>query len=357
MSWRNSENRTITRAHNPGFRGRGRAPTFSQGRGSSTGNTGNRRLENIASVSRSSGVQIDGDALKDYATQEEYREFIQGKLDTFWKRPTHTEQQSRDIQENLLILFRKLREGIVASKRNDAFAIEVCETSLYLATMFDNPRHLNSILPYFISQPSEATARVLTQQTYSVCAIFIALIGQLILGYPSQTLYRQSIHSIPNSLLQRSSKAYRWISSLSSSIWTNSFSKFEKLTRQSSLSELLDELSPNSLSTEFNVLSLSSQPTKSNFELAGKAFCHVVNTLRTRVRHSTWNIIRSSYRELSCSVDSETRDWLIRSLALDVVRLEDAFDSALDTWLKEKSAAGHIRPKDGVDGRWIVCRS
>lgn len=63
------------------------------------------------------------------------------QLDSFWKSPPSTEQQTRDAQENILILIRgcyvqcisrqtlnlfvgKLREGIVASKRNDAFAVE-----------------------------------------------------------------------------------------------------------------------------------------------------------------------------------------------------------------------------------------
>ncbi|KAJ3856488.1 hypothetical protein EV368DRAFT_78662 [Lentinula lateritia] len=355
-SWRFSENPSNTRGHNRGFRGRGRASLSSQGRGASTLNTGNRRLENIASVSRSSGVEKDGDALKDHKTQEEYREFIQGKLDSFWKSPPSTEQQTRDAQENLLILIRKLREGIVASKRNDAFAVEVCETSLYIATLFNHPKQLSSILPYFIPHPSDSTAEVLSQQSYSMCAIFIALINQLILGYPSQTLYRQSVRSIPDLLLQRSSKSHRWISSLSASLWANNFSKSEQLTRRSTITSLLDELLPDSLSAHFTDLSLSSHSSKSNHDIARKAFSHAVDMLRVKIRHSAWNIIRSSYRELSCNAHSETRDWLNRSLVLTVAHSEDICDSSLDIWLKEKSAAGHIRSKEGVEGRWVFCK-
>ncbi|KAF8827818.1 hypothetical protein HHX47_DHR4000719 [Lentinula edodes] len=301
-SWRFSENPSNSRGYDRGFRGRGRASWSSQGRGASTLNTGNRRLENIASVSRSSGVEKDGDACTTLTS------------------------------------------------------ISVCETSLYIATLFNHPKQLSSILPYFIPHPSDSTAEVLSQQSYSMCAIFIALINQLILGYPSQTLYRQSIHSIPDLLLRRSSRSHRWISSLSSSLWANNFSKSEQLTRRSSITSLLDELLPDSLSAHFTDLSLSSHSSKSNRDIARKAFFHAVDMLRVKIRNSAWNIIRSSYRELSCNANSETRDWLNRSLSLTVAHSEDTCDSSLDVWLKEKSAAGHIRSKEGVEGRWVFCK-
>ncbi|KAJ6585326.1 hypothetical protein B0H19DRAFT_1109218 [Mycena capillaripes] len=38
-----------------------------------------RKMEHIASVSRSSGLEKDGDALKNFDVQDEYRTFIQGQ--------------------------------------------------------------------------------------------------------------------------------------------------------------------------------------------------------------------------------------------------------------------------------------
>ncbi|KAJ2984610.1 hypothetical protein NUW54_g10448 [Trametes sanguinea] len=100
-------------------------------------NDGRRRMELIASVSRSSGLERDGDALRDLKTQEEYREFIQSKVDEYWKtyplegrRPGPVngnpglEQHKKEMEGNLLILFRKLREGLMSIQRRDAFARE-----------------------------------------------------------------------------------------------------------------------------------------------------------------------------------------------------------------------------------------
>ncbi|KAJ3986838.1 hypothetical protein F5890DRAFT_1551900 [Lentinula detonsa] len=354
LSWRNSENYNNTggNGNNRGHGGRGRT-RLSQGRGASTRNTGNRRLETIASVSRSSGVEKGGDALKDFRTQEEYRDFIQEKLDLFWKRSDLTEQQNREIQENLLILFRKLREGIVASQRNDAFMNEVYETSLCLATLSDNSRQLDSILSYFLQHSSETNDKISPQQSCSLYAIIIALLNQLVLSYPSQTSYRKSIQSIPSSLLQPSSKSHRWITNLSLSLWSNNFCRFDKLTRQPFLDSVFSELLPDLLSAEFTSLSISSRPIKADRDLVRNAFHHAVDRLRVRVRNSAWTIIRSSYRELSCNAESETREWLIRSLALDASPQDSC---SLDTWLAEKRVAGHIRPKEGIDGRWIIHR-
>ncbi|KAJ3828173.1 hypothetical protein EV361DRAFT_384627 [Lentinula raphanica] len=349
-SWRNPSK---TRAQHQGYRGRGGRADFtraSQNQDGQPRNIDNRHFATIASVSRSSGVEKDGDALKDFKTQEEYREFIQGKLDSYWKRSDST---TEDVKENLLILFRKLREGIVASKRNDAFTIEVCETSLYLATLFNNTRQINSISGYFLLNPSESTTELSLQPKCSTCALVIALINQLILGHPSQTSYRKSIHSIPPSLLQSIPGVHRWITNLSSSLYSNNFCQIEKLTRRSSLDLLFDELLPELLSVKFNDLSISLHPIDSNSDLARKAFYHAVDILRIKARDSAWRIIRTSYRELACNTESETRNWLTRSLSLDV-RTEDS--CTLDTWLEEKRVAGHIRPKEGVDGRWIVCR-
>ncbi|KAF5389288.1 hypothetical protein D9757_003390 [Collybiopsis confluens] len=353
-----SSRRTAENANSRGRLASTRASSFNRVRGS-------RRLENIASVSRSSGLEKDGDALKDLRTQEEYRQFIQGKLDSFWARPAHSsDQQSQEIRENILILFRectlhisaveldfpggKLREGIVASKRNDRFSVQVYETSLYLSTIFDNTRQLGSVLAYFIpNRPDTDPTEALSFHTQSANAVLVALVNQLVLGYPSQNACRRSVHAIPGNVLPRASR--RWILDLLSSLWARNFSKFEKLTRQTTFIPLIES---SSLTTGLGGMSISDSSAiiMPDHDLAEEALCHAIDALRLRVRNSAWKILCSSYRELACHSNSETRDWLVRSLVL----AED--HSALEEWLEEKKKAGHVRPKEGVEGRWIVCK-
>ncbi|KAI0699956.1 hypothetical protein C8T65DRAFT_658729, partial [Cerioporus squamosus] len=127
---------------------------------------GKRHMELIASVSRSSGLEKDGDALRDPKIQEEYRAFIQGKVDEYWKKyPLRSHRASghedgdagaeadarrnrMEMEENLLILFRKLREGLLSIHRRDAFALEVYETSLHLSVLFKSPVQTTSTLSH-----------------------------------------------------------------------------------------------------------------------------------------------------------------------------------------------------------------
>ncbi|KAH9924308.1 uncharacterized protein BXZ73DRAFT_50634 [Epithele typhae] len=115
-------------------------------------------MELIPSVSRSSGLEKDGNALLSPKVQEEYRAFIQEKIDAYWvKYPLGSgddpmsEQDAinkREIEGNLLILLRKLREGLLSIKRRDAFAQEAYETSLHLAVLFKSPVQITSTLSH-----------------------------------------------------------------------------------------------------------------------------------------------------------------------------------------------------------------
>lgn len=59
-------------------------------------------------------------------------------------------QQQRDALELLLLDFRKLREGIISAGRNDAFAVEVYETSAKLAIFARSVPQIASILPHLV---------------------------------------------------------------------------------------------------------------------------------------------------------------------------------------------------------------
>jgi len=78
----------------------------------SASSPGNGKFEHIPSISRSSGVGPDGDMLKNLRVQEEYRMFLQQKLDAYWKLYTPSssftepEVQKSEVESNILIQFR-----------------------------------------------------------------------------------------------------------------------------------------------------------------------------------------------------------------------------------------------------------
>ena len=81
-----------------------------------------------------------------------------------------------------------------------------------------------------------------------------------------------------------------------------------------------------------------------------------VDSLRAKVRETAWTVMRSAYRELACHVGSmDTRNWLERSLCLKST-ISESFTIPLEQFLDQQSSLGTIRAKEGVEGRWIVCK-
>ncbi|KAG1796904.1 hypothetical protein EV424DRAFT_1352913 [Suillus variegatus] len=224
-------------------------------------------------------------SLKDSKVQERYRVFVGEKLHKFW-----TEKQTKDGQENILILFRKLREGIFASKQSDAYAIEA--TSL---------RTLNHIKVEALS-------------------------------------------------------------------WHDAHRQFLSVSKSS------DETN--------DVL----------VRLSQDAVHALVERLRSKARDKAWVLLRSAYRELSAS--EETQTWMAKCLLLSTeqtsrsgLSLQEWMDGRVgaaaqciqgaisfrrdsdldgqmltafnraDEWMDGRCRDGHLRPKEGAVGRWIVCKN
>ncbi|WWD16389.1 hypothetical protein CI109_100815 [Kwoniella shandongensis] len=105
-------------------------------------------MELMQSVSRSGGDGAEGDALKDWNTQERYRQYIDERIEAHYityTTPRHTPpkagvRQKEELESlaSIVLLFRKLREGVVASHRIDGFAIEVFESSAHFAILAHN---------------------------------------------------------------------------------------------------------------------------------------------------------------------------------------------------------------------------
>ncbi|KAJ7069515.1 hypothetical protein C8F01DRAFT_1113014 [Mycena amicta] len=343
MAWRSDP---VT----PRGRGRGRAPTPSPGVArhrappTTPSSSPSRRIDLVASVSRSGGIQRDGDDLKDPQVQDEYREYIQGKLDVFWKRhprrTNETDEETRqrvDAQENVLILFRKLREGIIASKRTDVFSDDVYATSLYLSVLFDSPRHISGIVPVVLSYLCMRTV------SSSPTLALTCLLQHLLASYPSQTSFHTSLASLPIVCFPLDSPERRWVVELARCLRAGNYVQVERLTRTGAPS------------------------TGDNNKLARKAIHHLVDSLRAKTRETAWRVIRTAYREVTLSLAGEidTRTWLLRSLLLteesdgDDPDIDDAlerlhFDSQLDRWLEEQCAKGCVVKKEGI--KWTLCR-
>ncbi|KAG2009828.1 hypothetical protein CC2G_012713 [Coprinopsis cinerea AmutBmut pab1-1] len=339
-----------------GGRGRGRG-RGGIGGGFSRGNFKTpmpSRMELMASVSRSSGLERDGDDLKNYNIQQEYREFIQGKLDGFSKRyPLEirsADKQRIEAQENLLILFRKLREGVYASKRRDEFALEVYETSFYLSIIFNSAKQIAAVMNHLVPGTYESVTcpKPLCRPT-----IVLSLLYHLVASYPSQTTYHHHLRSISDELLPRRSNAHNWIRSLASALRTRNYSKFAQLYKKQSMSMIFEDTEKDTLGLD----ALSISQAQSSKQLAKIAILAVLDDLRSRARDTAWTVLRSAYREFSCDANSEsTKTWLSRTLSLQPLLVTDDRTWTAEGWLEDRATHGHTRRKEGVEGRWIVCK-
>ncbi|WVQ64989.1 uncharacterized protein L199_003159 [Kwoniella botswanensis] len=111
-------------------------------------------FELVQSVSRSGGDGKQGDMLKDWEIQERYRVFIENKITkhhstfntTYHKAPQSEARDEIESLGSIVLLFRKLREGVVASGRIDLFAIEVFQSSARFSILANNRPQLISSL-------------------------------------------------------------------------------------------------------------------------------------------------------------------------------------------------------------------
>ena len=189
--------------------------------------------------------------------------------------------------------------------------------------IFNLPRHIASITPHLFSCLYVAHPRAPNQEI----SLALYLLHNLVAGFPSQLAYRQTWADIPSILHSPKAPAVIWLKHVSKSLRTCNYASFERLTRPSSLPACGDCHPPS---------------------MPHRSFVILTNTLRARARQRHWTIIRTGYRELALQLQSESRIWLSRSLTLPP---ED-----VDSWIEAKGILGHVRRKEGVQGRWIVLK-
>jgi len=209
-----------------------------------------------------------------------------------------------------------------------------------LSVIFDSPAQTTSILsrlvPDFYSEtPIPHTSRR--------AIILILLLHQLVASFPSQQAYLNQIkHLVPNSL-ERPSAAYSWISTLTRSLRTLNFVQFETLSHPDAFEHLLPFSPP-----------IPSSDVVAAKELPRIALHALVSRLRLKARDEAWIVVRNAYRELSSS--DETQMWLGKRLFFDSFG-SDATVVRFHDWVQERCRDGELRSKEGVEGRWTVCRA
>lgn len=164
---------------------------------------------------------------------------------------------------------------------------------------------------------------------------------QLLVTYPSQGPFHQHLDSIPHQFFPKDSSARKWLTSLASHLRNRQYASFERQTRRS---------------TTLDILGLEARDCNPEEHLGLLAVLAAVDNLRARIRETAWTVVRSAYRELACHVESvNTRSWLERSLCLQS-STSDIFTVTLEQFLEQQRLLGAIKSKEGVEGRWIVCK-
>ncbi|KAF9220909.1 hypothetical protein BS17DRAFT_786162 [Gyrodon lividus] len=250
-------------------------------------------------------------------------------------------RQKKASQENILILFRKLREGLFSSGRKDSFAWEVYETSLYLSVIFDSPMQTTSILSHLVP---DIYSKTIPPQPFRLATTLILLLHHLVASYPSQRTYFEQMRQITPNSLEQLSAAYSWISALAQSLRTSNFVQFEQLSHPDAFDHLLPPSCPRS----------DPKCTGAFPNLPRDAVYGLISRLRSKTRDRAWMVVRNAYRELSSS--DETRLWLGKRLLFDSFGSEVSV-VRFDEWVQEGCRDGHLIPKEGVEGRWKICKA
>jgi hypothetical protein len=226
---------------------------------------------------------------------------------------------------------------------------EVYETSLLVAVVFDSAKYMTALasqLPDVYKQQdiqkssTDPTPAPLSPPRDTPSTI--ALLGILVLSYPSQSTHAKLLRSFSDRGFSPTSINGQWLKSVASALRTSNFFRVDRLTSPPNRPPLFDS-SPSQTRSGCPIAQLGS--------LAGNA---LLDRLRDKARPHTWTVLRVAYPQFACQAGSPTRQWLARSLRVSGVTSGGNGEVALDGWLSSRSEAGEIKLKEGVEGRWVV---
>lgn len=267
-------------------------------------------LEWLPSVSRSSGLEPNGDALRSFETQQEYWDFIVEKILNLEVpgRVTLKASERQEKESNAMILLRKLREGFVATDRKDDFAIQVVEKSTYLSLLYNSPVNIASSFSYLLDAYSTSVTSESPTPAFNQPAIgLLHFLHTLIDEFPSQRASHRLIlqsRSTTQTCLARDCPERSIACEIASALGRNNWWALEKLT---SPAAVLNER----LKNEPWVIPPDSDNCNEVFlKLPQRALVHLLQLLRVKVRSCAWPVLRSAYREVVRA------PWLEQSLFL-----------------------------------------
>ncbi|KAG8834637.1 hypothetical protein FRC17_007939 [Serendipita sp. 399] len=285
------------------------------------------RFEYISSISRSGGGDdLDGDSLKNYETQEKYRAWIDEKLLKVEAANNKLgEEREKLAKEDLVRLFRKLREGVIAAKRHDEFATEVYETSLLLAAAYGAMDQVTALAAQILMLNDAEDVTVVALQSFLVkneITLLLALLHQVVVGMRHPPTFLSALKIIiqrPPSLVLSSDRT-NWLRSLVIDVKTQNYHSIRRLTSQSRLTALIQDcLSPGN-----------------HGKRQEAAITQEVTRLQHCIRDATWGVVRHAYRD-------ETEDWLAITLQLS---------SNPGGWLQQKQQIQEALCSDDKPARW-----
>ena len=126
------------------------------------------------------------------------------------------------------------------------------------------------------------------------------------------------------------------------SLRTHNYIRFETFSRR----DVYERLLPVSTTSDEKRTRLDGLPRD--------ALQSLVDRLRDKGRDMTWMVLRSAYRELSAS--DESRAWLGKCLLLSSEQPTSIPGPSFEEWMDGRCQDGHVQPKGGAKGRWIVCK-
>ncbi|KAH7101667.1 hypothetical protein BKA62DRAFT_770421 [Auriculariales sp. MPI-PUGE-AT-0066] len=285
-------------------------------RGGKAGNTnqGGVRLDAVASISRTSGQNDDGDALRNPGFQQKYADSLAHKVAEFWQRfPPEAAATAQTValeQNSLMIAFRKLREGVLASQRCDAFALHVYESSFLLACSFDAPQHATAALAHLTQ-----TLWPAHPPSSSIVPLAGVLFTIVNLDQP-----REATHRLRDFHQYLSSDDIRW---------TNTLARLKRSGNYTALCRHVDgEHLPGGVHGD-----VVGQLYGGANDIGRRTTHALFDLLRAGTRGRTWDVLRIAYRDVAME---ESRNWLLRSLGL-------AKEAGLDEWIENKVAKGEAQ--------------
>ncbi|KZO99360.1 hypothetical protein CALVIDRAFT_561226 [Calocera viscosa TUFC12733] len=298
------------------------------------------RMERLAMISRSGGSEDANDTLKDYNVQEEFREYIEKHISAYKATnpfpPALNDDGSsslspsqRETLTNILIMFRKLREGILASRRVDHFAIETYETSARLAVYCQEDKALSSVfgrlVPDLYNAYDEATltaglsnlttsaapaATVSARQVPSKRDEFTAvyLLHLLHVAYPSQRDFLPRLKALSG----QAPATFRLVAATAAHVRRGSFWALSQLVLH------------------------STQPRSDLIQ-------RMLIVILAKTRSRTWATLKAAYMQ----VQLDKGNWLCSVLGFEKA-------ASVERFMKERAKLGEVVEKEATLPTWTI---